>query len=127
MEKTSILYADDEKVFHVLVGSILDDEVFDVDYADNGLEAFEKAINKALIKPYDIILMDISMPILSGDESANKIKYILPDQYIIAMTAYEINEFDFSSFNNYFRKPITVRTLGIDLLKIIDGIKRKSQ
>lgn len=127
MERTSILYADDEKVFHLLVSSILDDKLFIVEFANDGVEAFNKAIEKALVKPYDIILMDVGMPNLSGDKAANKIKHLIPDQYIIAMTAYDIHDFDFSNFNNYFRKPITVSTLGDDLLKILDGNKGKSQ
>ena len=43
---------------------------FDVDTADNGLEAIDKAISV----PPDLILMDLSLPVLDGWEATRRLK-----------------------------------------------------
>jgi CheY-like chemotaxis protein len=115
-DKPNILYADDQECFHILMQSVLGEYV-NLDFAHNGQEAYEKA----MIKKYDIILMDIGMPILSGDQSAEKIKKIIHDQYIIAMTAFDITEFNSAPFDEYYQKPIKFLTLKDKLFKIYNG------
>ena len=53
--------------------------------SDNGLAALNyiKAGNKA-----DIVLMDISMPVMNGIDAAKAIKEILPDVKIIMLTSF---------------------------------------
>ena len=50
--------------------------LFEVTTADNGLLALEKVSNKPVCY-YDLILMDINMPIMDGFEAADKITQFL--------------------------------------------------
>jgi two-component system nitrate/nitrite response regulator NarL len=56
--------------------------------AENGLEGVEKAEN---LKP-DLVIMDLSMPVMSGFEAASQIRKILPDAKIILFTVHEGDE-----------------------------------
>jgi len=55
-----------------------------MDYAYNGKVAVDM-VNK---KGYDLILMDLKMPEMSGYDATRQIKLIFPDIPIIAQTAY---------------------------------------
>ncbi len=60
---------------------------FRVDLANNGAEGVEAVINR----PYDLILMDIAMPIMDGYEASNRIKGLgdgRADIPIIAVSAH---------------------------------------
>lgn len=65
-----ILYIDDEPSFQALVQIMLEREDFDVDVANNGAEGVQRAEEQ----DYDLILMDLSMPILDGYEAARLLK-----------------------------------------------------
>ena len=72
-EKTiSVLVADDHKLFRSGIISLLENEreIFVVGEAENGQELEEKYFK---LKP-DIVLVDISMPVLSGTDAVKKIK-----------------------------------------------------
>lgn len=64
--------------------------------SDNGLAALNyiKAGNKA-----DIVLMDISMPVMNGIDAAKAIKEILPDVKIIMLTSFSDKKLVLSAFN----------------------------
>jgi DNA-binding response OmpR family regulator len=76
-----------------------------VDIAENGAEAAEKAIKNS----YDIILMDIQMPVLNGIEAAIKIR-AKKDVPILALTANESKQEQerclMIGINDYLVKPI---------------------
>ena len=62
MDKKTILIADDEPDVRAYLGTLMEDNGFDVLLAENGEQAMDMAINK---KP-DLISLDISMPEKSG-------------------------------------------------------------
>jgi two-component system response regulator NreC len=68
----SVLVADDHKLFRSGIISLLENEreIFVVGEAENGDELVEKYF---LLKP-DVVLADISMPVLSGTDAIKKIK-----------------------------------------------------
>lgn len=84
-----ILLAEDNEVNQRLAVKILEKYHHGVTVANNGLEAFE-AIQK---KHYDVILMDVQMPIMGGFEATAKIREWEREQGrvrtpIIALTAH---------------------------------------
>lgn len=81
-----ILVAEDNDSNFVLMSYILK-KYYQFERAKNGQEAVEKADNGG----YDIILMDIKMPIMDGLEATKAIKEKHPDLPIVALTA---NAFD---------------------------------
>jgi len=81
-----ILVADDNVINLTLAKKILLKWGLQVDFAENGLEAYEMAMQK----DYDLILMDLHMPIMDGLEATRKIRQQPDEKYqtipIIALT-----------------------------------------
>ena len=70
VNKTSILLVDDDPLVDVVVKAVLKDQDFEIDYANSAIEALLSLSQKK----YEVILMDIVMPELSGVEALHKIK-----------------------------------------------------
>ena len=76
------------------------------------LEHFKKNSNRI-----DLVLSDIRMPQMNGYEFINKIKALQPKVKVILMSAFEINELEFSRVfpsnkaDNLISKPITMKKL----------------
>ena len=81
-----VLVAEDNDSNYILMTYILK-KYFEYDRAKNGQEAVEM-VEKS---DYDIILMDIKMPVMDGLEATKQIKEKHPDLPVIALTA---NAFD---------------------------------
>lgn len=101
-----ILIAEDNDSNYILMTYILK-KYYQFDRARNGQEAVEKTNSE----PYDLILMDIKMPVMDGLEATKKIKESHPDLPIIALTA---NAFDSdrqmafdAGCNEFLSKPIS--------------------
>ena len=87
---------------------------YQAEIASNGLEAFD-AISQ---KDYDVILMDIQMPEMDGEEATIKIREEIPpvrQPYIIALTAHAIDNYRerylASGMNDFIAKPFTLQNL----------------
>lgn len=65
----TILLAEDNKINANIVKAIIEKLGASVDWVENGKEAYEKS----LAGTYDLILMDIRMPIMDGYEASEKI------------------------------------------------------
>ncbi|MDF2612387.1 MAG: two component signal transduction system hybrid histidine kinase/response regulator with [Clostridia bacterium] len=85
LPKASVLLVEDNKINQDITKEYLVHVGLDVSIAENGLEAVEKVKNDT----FDLILMDIQMPLLDGYEAAKMIKSMptLKHLPIIAMTA----------------------------------------
>src|SRR5262249_23968462 len=81
-----VLVADDFDDVRGMMRAFLEHQGFDVLEAADGFEAVEKAVSK---KP-DLILMDIGMPVMDGIQATTAIRKHddLADIPIIAVTAY---------------------------------------
>ncbi len=104
-----ILLVEDNKTNQMLAKTRLERWNCSVDIANNGIEGVKK-VQKSM---YDIILMDIQMPVMDGYEATKIIKNDLSASVakipIIAMTAYtskkEINRAFEVGMNDYIFKP----------------------
>jgi two-component system, sensor histidine kinase and response regulator len=120
-----ILLVEDSPDNQVLVRSYLKQTPFRLDIADhggNGLELFKNG-------HYDLILMDMQMPVMDGYEATKAIRawereHDLPPTQIIALTALALKEdgvkiFD-SGCNAHMTKPIKKHTL-LEVLQACKG------
>jgi CheY-like chemotaxis protein len=109
-----VLVAEDEELTQEIVVHILSQEGHLVDRAGNGQEALAAAIRGE----YDLVLMDVNMPGLSGIEVARTIRS-LPNRKaqvpIVAMTANAFHlyadEMRAAGMNGYLMKPISPSAL----------------
>ncbi len=85
-EKTSILVVDDDLGMSETLSDILGEMGYNIAVANDGYKAIEMVSKYA----YNIVLMDIKMPGLSGVETYKKVKYIRPSMKVIMMTAYSV-------------------------------------
>ena len=104
-ENKTILIVEDNKINQMITKKILDKKKMRCTVVDNGLEAVKQAEKEN----FDIILMDIHMPGISGIEAAKKIREFNKTVPIIALTAITIEEnledFYSAGFNEFISKP----------------------
>lgn len=88
--KLKILVAEDNKTNQIVIQRMLKLEgTLDVTIAVNGQDALGK-VKKALQngEPYDLVFMDVQMPVLDGIEATKQIRQLKFTGPIIALTAY---------------------------------------
>ena len=86
-EKASILIVDDNISLFKTMSFILGRKGYAVTTAENGLEAIERVKER----PFDMIFMDIKMPILDGVETYKRVKKVRPEAVVMMMTAYTVD------------------------------------
>ncbi len=99
--KVSVLYAEDQTSARVVTTALLRKLGYDVDAVEDG----ELALEKAMLKSYDIILLDIEMPVMDGVTAARRIRAESPfckDKPILAMSAYIADTTENSSWRVLF-------------------------
>jgi signal transduction histidine kinase/CheY-like chemotaxis protein len=87
MHKIRVLIVEDEFSNLYFIRSLLKDHIFETTTALNGRDAvaiFEQNPD------FDLILMDLKLPLLSGYDATRKIKAIKQDVPVIAITAYAL-------------------------------------
>lgn len=87
-EKRKILVVDDEEEFCRNLKDILEMENYEVTTAYDGFKGLE------LVKQngFDVVIMDVKMPVMDGVETFKKMKKIVPDTPVILVTAYAVEE-----------------------------------
>ena len=105
LENVSILVVEDNKINQMITKKILEKNKMKCMVADNGIEAI-KLVSE---NNFEVILMDIHMPGISGIEATQRIREFNKDLPIIALTAVTIDEnlddFYKAGFNEIIPKP----------------------
>jgi CheY-like chemotaxis protein len=108
-KKTRILVIDDIDTNLEIVEAYLQDNGYEVDCVSSGLEAIQLLGNRH----YDLILMDIQMPIMDGVTATKRIRALpapIKDIPIIAMTGnvlpQQVRSFLEAGMNDHVGKPI---------------------
>lgn len=108
-----ILIVEDKRINMEIVKGFLEDTELIIDEARNGKEALEK-VEASREGTYDLIFMDIRMPVMKGDEATMKIRALDREDCkrvpIIAMTANALESDVENSYqcgmNGHISKPI---------------------
>ncbi|KPA13930.1 multi-sensor hybrid histidine kinase [Candidatus Magnetomorum sp. HK-1] len=120
-----ILFAEDNKVNRKAIDYFLKKEGYAVTAVSDGQEVLD-ALNQ---KTFDLILMDIQMPVMSGIEATQRIRAdrsgnFDPDIPIIALTAYSMKgdkeRILKAGFNEYQQKPVKIENLIAQIHKILN-------
>ena len=116
MFDAKVLVTEDNIINQKLIKRILEEHGITVDLANNGLEAFEKRRNN----PYDLLFMDIQMPVMDGIEATHEILDYEEDEEvphvpIVALTANALKgdreRFLGEGMDEYITKPIETSEL----------------
>ncbi len=120
LKKIKVLIVDDEEFNRHLLKNILNAWGLKFKEVENGKEAVEFVENNE----FDLILMDIRMPLMDGFEATQAIKAMDYPAKIIALTANKedgnLKKYEEVGFDNYIHKPYTEKEL---LKKINETLK----
>ena len=116
----NVLVAEDNAINQMVVKHTLLKLGASADIAGDGVEAIEKFKKNK----YDLILMDIQMPLMDGYEATMYIRNQLRSNVpIIAMTAFALNGEDEKCYeygmNNYVSKPFNMENLSNVIQKVL--------
>jgi len=121
-EQIRILVADDDEGIRETIATILEDEGYLVDQAENGKEAIEKS-NKRF---YNVALIDIRLPDMEGTELLSAMKDTMPKMIKIIITGYPAMQNAIDAVNKgadaYILKPVKVDNL---LITIKEHLKKQ--
>jgi signal transduction histidine kinase/CheY-like chemotaxis protein len=124
-EKYTALLAEDVDINREIVSTLLEPTKLTVDFAENGVEAFQKFSGSP--DRYDVILMDVQMPEMDGYEATRKIRELeIPEAQkvpIIAMTANvfreDVEKCIDAGMNDHLGKPLNLEEVLIMLYKYL--------
>jgi CheY-like chemotaxis protein len=118
-----LLLAEDVEVNREIVSALLENTLIDIDWAENGLQAFEMFAHDP--KRYDIIFMDVQMPVMDGYEATRRIRELdVPEACTIPIIALTANVFKEdiekaldSGMNGHLGKPLDEK----EMLMVMSG------
>jgi CheY-like chemotaxis protein len=106
--KRSVLVVDDEPMALLLVDRILREAGFDVTPAESGFVAVD-ALRKRPYN-YDLVLLDLTMPFMDGEETLTRLREIRPDIPVVLCTGFiqqeRLNHLMTVGLSGFLRKPI---------------------
>jgi PAS domain S-box-containing protein len=124
-----VLLVEDNDINRLYAKSILETWKCKTDIAENGLIAIEKLKSNL----YDVILMDVQMPVMDGYEATKAIRMMPPPKNavpIIALTANatkaDVEKCLVAGMNDYVAKPFTPDDLYQKLFKKLKIVPRPS-
>ncbi|UCD95257.1 MAG: response regulator [Candidatus Zixiibacteriota bacterium] len=114
----SVLVVDDEQVMREFLADVLED--FSVEKAADGDEAIEKLRQRK----FDLIITDMKMPRVSGEEVVKFAKETFPDSKIIVISGYS-SLFSVSNALGYgvcafLSKPFTIKQIRSEVEKSLE-------
>lgn len=109
--EATILVADDNQINLTLAKKLLSKWGIKADFAANGLDAYQMV----MVKDYDLILMDLHMPVMDGLEATKIIRKQPQEKYktipIIALTGsvfgLDLENLQQEGLTDHFLKPYT--------------------
>jgi two-component system cell cycle sensor histidine kinase/response regulator CckA len=114
----TLLVIDDEMAVREAVVDILESEAIQVITAESGREGLEKY--QANLAEIDLVLLDLSMPEMNGDETFRELRRINPKVRVVLSSGYDklnvIQQFDNRGLQEFLQKPYDMATL-IEVVK----------
>ena len=122
MKPTRILLADDHEIIRRGLRAILEtDETFEIaGEAVDGQDAIEKA---ARLKP-DLVVLDISMPIIDGLEATRRIVRDTPNIKVLVLTVHDSDTVATRALQAGARGYVLKSDAGRELLVAVDSVRQ---
>jgi two-component system, cell cycle response regulator DivK len=114
-EQKQVLVVEDSSVIQNITKKVLQSQNYQITVVKNGLQVLE-VLEKAT---FDIILMDINMPVMDGMECARQVRKLTDDKKsmipIVAITGnaknYTLEDFREAGINEFLQKPLNFDAL----------------
>ena len=125
LQGKQVLLVEDNYINQQVAQKVLENEQINVTLANNGEEALELLTASSAV-PFDLILMDLQMPVMDGYTATERIRALekpVADIPIVAMTAHALVE-DYqkcieTGMDGYLSKPINLEELFSTLTALI--------
>ncbi|WP_432823785.1 ATP-binding protein, partial [Trichloromonas sp.] len=118
-----ILVVDDGAENRELVKFLLEESGLAVDEAENG----QVGVEKALAAPYDVVLMDVQMPVMDGFTAAGILRSKGLKMPLIALTANAMKGFEEEclavGYSDYLSKPIDIDRFMELMARLLGGCR----
>ncbi len=118
IKKLKILYVEDEIVLRDTTCNSLQSVINEIVVADNGKEGLEKFQEDK----FDLIITDLSMPIMAGTDMIKEIKKIDPNIPIVITTAYGSQNQDISILRDMGIEEFVMKP--VDIMKLVTSIDK---
>ena len=97
---------------------------YDVDFRTKGIEALDAFRHQPKEKPFDLVITDMTMPHLTGDDLAKELLRLQPNLLIILCTGFS-EKIDAEKARNlgiqgFLTKPVVLRELAETVRKVLD-------
>ncbi len=120
--KGLVLMVDDEESVRTVAGRMLKKMGFEVLEAEDGLQAVE--VYKTNADAISFIVLDLTMPLLSGEEAFTRIREINPRVPVLMASGYSKEEFAFQFGTRkgcgFIQKPFTLKRFRQEIQSFLD-------
>ena len=107
MNEKKILVVDDEESLRKVYKKVFDHAGYNVRLAKSGAEALEHLKDDDI----QVIYLDLKLPDMSGVELCRRVRKCRPAAVIYAVSGLILEDYREAGFNDYFTKPISIKTL----------------
>ncbi|MBU0983760.1 MAG: response regulator [candidate division Zixibacteria bacterium] len=118
-DRQTILIVDDEEIIRDFLSEVLED--YDISVACDG----DEAIDKLRQKKYDLVITDLRMPRVPGEEVVKAAKEIDPNTKVIVVSGYSSLYTVSQSVNNgacaFLSKPFSIKELMQCVTSALEG------
>lgn len=119
--KESILFVDDEEILTLLMQEMLTQLGYDVEVRTSSLEAL--ATFRAAPDQFDLVITDLTMPIMPGDVLAQELRAIRPDIPLILCTGHshgiDADRAALLGFDAFCMKPLVMHDFGLVIRRVL--------
>jgi CheY-like chemotaxis protein len=123
--KPQILVVDDEEMALTLVKQLLTTSGYHVTTAQSGFECLD--LFRRRVRDYQLVLLDLTMPFMDGEETFHRLRKIRPDVPILLCTGFIQNDrlrrLMTAGLSGFLRKPFAPDEIASQVKAILDSAK----
>jgi CheY-like chemotaxis protein len=123
--KPQILVVDDEEVALILVKQLLVPAGYQVTTAQSGFECLDLFRRRPLA--YELILLDLTMPFMDGEETFHRLREIRPDVTVMLCTGFiqndRLEQLMRQGLAGFLRKPFAPDEIATQVKAILESVK----
>ena len=123
----SVLVVDDEEAIVSSLGSILQDEGYEVAVAKSGVEA----LKIYTVDPPDLMLLDIWMPEMDGLETLRRVKELVPTAQVMVMSGHGSIETAVKAIKlgayDYIEKPLSLENVTLRVKHALEQFRLEEE